>query len=123
MSQHTDDGEYGRSGARKPADNDGDGALGVDRPRIRLLDRIAYTCTDLVNGVLLASSELDVDGELINLGTASKVESKWTAALASGIGRYWIQRGSYKRARAQMIETPSDQSNKKHVKPDQLIGK
>lgn len=72
MSRHTADSGYGQSGTWEPAEHHGGIALERDQLRVRLLDCIVGTCSNLVNGVFLISTKLDGDSERIDLSSASK---------------------------------------------------
>lgn len=76
MSHQIADDEHNRSGTQQPTDDNSSVTPDLDRPRVRLPDRVTQLCSSFVSGVLLVSNELDVDGELVNPGTASRIGTK-----------------------------------------------
>lgn len=78
MASHRDDG--GLRGKKSTVDG-ADGVLDIKRLQAHSLARIADRCFALVNGVLLTSSELDVDGELVNYSSRRWNRTTLTAHL------------------------------------------
>lgn len=88
MTSHRDDG--GLRGKTSSVDGV-DGIFDIKRLQAHSLARIADTCFALVNGVLLTSSELDVDGELVNSSSRRWNRTTLTAHLTAELGHYRSQ--------------------------------
>lgn len=109
MSYHTNTGEDSQSRTWGSADGNSVVTLTRERLWVRLLARFAHTCSSLVSGLLLVSSELDVDGELVDPTAASTINATWTALLTSGTGHYRLPRVRWNKSGVQVIEGSSEQ--------------
>lgn len=114
MSYHTNNGEDSQSRTWRSADGDSVVTLTRERPQAHSIARLAHTCSSLVSGLLLASSELDVDGELVDSTVASTISAPWTALLTSETGHYRLPRVRWKKSGVQAIEGSSEQ-------PDEML--
>ena len=65
MKHRLDNGEHGRRRGRKSTTERVDDVPDVNRSQVYSPARIADTCVDLVSGILLVSSRLDTNGELV----------------------------------------------------------
>lgn len=115
MSHDTNNGKDSQSMTWGSADGDGDGDITRERPRARPLTRLAHRCSSLVDGLLLASSEGDVDGELVDPATTNIGRAKWTALLTNKTGRYRIHRVRWEKSGVETNEGPSEQREEKPV--------
>lgn len=105
---HPDDGEHGRFGDWGLAVGEKGAAFDSERAGTRSLSRIADTCSDLVSGVFLTSSEMDADGELVDPRILGRIGVEWTARLTDELDSYRIRRDRDERSGTRAVEASSE---------------